>query len=169
MNTIKDFRVEKVPNDGESKEEKYKINALHKKIDSNEMAEIPLGAESAGTLKMFALYPELQEVLEKGSVFFIDELNARLHPLLVRNFLLTFLNPNINVNHAQLVFTTHVLGNFKISCCVVMKSGLLRRMIEVFRHYIHLQILWMRMECIFVRTKVMRRIICSVSMVPFRP
>ena len=71
------------------------------------MAEIPLGAESAGTLKMFALYPELQEVLEKGSVFFIDELNARLHPLLVRNFLLTFLNPNINVNHAQLVFTTH--------------------------------------------------------------
>ena len=104
---IKDFRVEKVPSDGESKEEKYKINALHKKIDSDEMAEIPLGAESAGTLKMFALYPELQEVLEKGSVFFIDELNARLHPLLVRNFLLTFLNPNINVNHAQLVFTTH--------------------------------------------------------------
>ncbi|MBR1693060.1 MAG: ATP-binding protein [Lachnospiraceae bacterium] len=104
---IKDFRVEKVPDEGESKEERYKINALHKKIDSEEMAEIPLGLESAGTLKMFALYPELQEVLKKGSVFFIDELNARLHPLLVRNFLLTFLNPKINVNHAQLVFTTH--------------------------------------------------------------
>ena len=102
-----------MPNDGESKEEKYKINALHKKIDSDEMAEIPLGAESAGTLKMFALYPELQEVLEKGSVFFIDELNARLHPLLVRNFLLTFLNPEINVNHAQLVFTTH--GTWQLS------------------------------------------------------
>ena len=104
---IKDFRVEKVPNDGDSKEESYKINALHKKIDSDEMAEIPLSLESAGTLKMFALYPELQEVLEKGSVFFIDELNARLHPLLVRNFLLTFLNPEINKNHAQLIFTTH--------------------------------------------------------------
>ena len=72
-----------------------------------ETTEIPLEDESAGTLKMFALYPELQEVLEKGSVFFIDELNARLHPLLVRNFLLTFLNPEINTNHAQLVFTTH--------------------------------------------------------------
>ena len=104
---IKDFRVEKVPRDGESKEDAYKINALHKMIDSDKMAEIPLGMESAGTLKMFALYPELQEVLEKGSVFFIDELNARLHPLLVRNFLLTFLNPEINKNHAQLVFTTH--------------------------------------------------------------
>ena len=104
---IKDFKVEKVPYDGESKEEKYKINALHQKIDSDDMAEIPLGKESAGTLKMFALYPELQEVLERGSVFFIDELNARLHPLLVRNFLLTFLNPAINTNHAQLIFTTH--------------------------------------------------------------
>ena len=104
---IKDFRIEKVPHDGETKEDTYKINALHKMIDSDGMAEIPLGMESAGTLKMFALYPELQEVLEKGSVFFIDELNARLHPLLVRNFLLTFLNPEINTNHAQLIFTTH--------------------------------------------------------------
>ncbi len=104
---IKDFRIEKIQSEGESKEEKYKINALHKKIHSEKMAEIPLGSESAGTLKMFSLYPELQEVLKKGSVFFIDELNARLHPLLVRNFLLTFLNPQINVNHAQLVFTTH--------------------------------------------------------------
>ena len=104
---IKDFKIEKVPRDGDVKEETYKINALHKMIDTDGMAEIPLGLESAGTLKMFALYPELQEVLEKGSVFFIDELNARLHPLLVRNFLLTFLNPEINTNHAQLVFTTH--------------------------------------------------------------
>lgn len=104
---IKDFKVEKVPSEGEAQEDQYTIKTLHKKIDSDEMAEIPLGAESAGTLKMFALYPELQEVLEHGSVFFIDELNARLHPLLVRNFLLTFLNPEINVNHAQLVFTTH--------------------------------------------------------------
>lgn len=104
---IKEFRVEKIPAEGDSREGKYKINALHKKIDSDEMAEIPLYLESAGTLKMFALYPELQEVINKGSVFFIDELNARLHPLLVRNFILTFLNPQINVNHAQLVFTTH--------------------------------------------------------------
>ncbi len=104
---IREFRVEKVPEEGDSETEKYKINALHKMIDSDDMAEIPLSMESAGTLKMFALYPELQEVLEKGSVYFIDELNARLHPLLVRNVLLTFLNPDINRNHAQLIFTTH--------------------------------------------------------------
>ena len=53
------------------------------------------------------LYPELQSVMKNGGVYFVDELNARLHPLLVRNFILTFLNPEININHAQLIFTTH--------------------------------------------------------------
>ena len=104
---IKDFKVEKIPQENASKEERYKISSLHKMVDSDGMAEIPLETESAGTLKMFALYPDLKEVLEKGSVFIIDELNARLHPLLVRNFLLIFLNPKINTNHAQLIFTTH--------------------------------------------------------------
>lgn len=104
---IKGFNVEEIPAEGDSKEPSYKINAIHKKIDSDEVAEIPLGLESAGTLKMFALYPELQAVLRQGSVYFVDELNARLHPLLVRNFILIFLNPEVNVNHAQLIFTTH--------------------------------------------------------------
>ncbi len=105
--TIKGFEVTQLPPQEDSKEERYLIDALHKKIGSDEMAKIPLSSESAGTLKMFALYPELQEVLQNGGVFCIDELNARLHPLLVRNFVLTFLNPEINVNHAQLIFTTH--------------------------------------------------------------
>ena len=56
---------------------------------------------------MFALYPLLQDVLANGGVFFVDELNARLHPLLVRSFIITFLNPEINKNHAQLIFTSH--------------------------------------------------------------
>ena len=105
--TIRGFEVTQLPPQEDSKEERYLIDALHKKIGSDEMAKIPLSSESAGTLKMFALYPEFQEVLQNGGVFCIDELNARLHPLLVRNFVLTFLNPEINVNHAQLIFTTH--------------------------------------------------------------
>ena len=105
--TIKGFEVTRLPQQDDSKDEYFKIDALHKMIGSNELAKIPLQDESAGTLKMFALYPELQEVLNHGGVFFIDELNARLHPLLVRNFILTFLNLENNVNHAQLVFTTH--------------------------------------------------------------
>ena len=76
-------------------------------IDSNQTTSIPLQHESAGTLKMFALYPMLEDVLSTGGVMFIDELNARLHPLLVRAFIITFLNPEINTKHAQLIFTSH--------------------------------------------------------------
>ena len=52
---------------------------------------------------------QIKEIIHAAycSVFFIDELNARLHPLLVRNILVSFINPKINVNHAQLVFTAH--------------------------------------------------------------
>lgn len=102
---IEDFKIEEVEKD--NGEKTYKISTLHKINSSSDMAEIPLSDESAGTLKMFSLYPQLKDVLEKGSVFFIDELNARLHPLLVRNILVSFINPKINVNHAQLVFTAH--------------------------------------------------------------
>lgn len=99
------FNVEVVKeDDGEIKQ--AKIYAIHRMVNGG-TASIPLLEESAGTLKMFALYPVLQDTLENGGVLFIDELNGRLHPLLVRTFLLTFLNPEINPNHAQLIFTTH--------------------------------------------------------------
>lgn len=104
--SIVGFNVEVIKSDDEDSRH-VKIDALHKIIGSDEFASIPLEEESDGTLKMFALYPALQDTLESGGVLFVDELNARLHPLLVRGFLITFLNPITNPNHAQLVFTTH--------------------------------------------------------------
>ena len=92
---------------GEDEDHRHaKIDAIHCMVNGG-TASIPLEEESDGTLKMFALYPALQDTLENGGVLFVDELNARLHPLLVRSFLITFLNPEINSKHAQLVFTTH--------------------------------------------------------------
>lgn len=103
--SILGFNVEVIK--GEDEERRHiKIDTVHQVIGGG-TTSIPLEEESAGTLKMFALYPVLQDALEDGSVLFVDELNARLHPLLVRSILITFLNPEINVNHAQLVFTTH--------------------------------------------------------------
>ena len=92
---------------GEDEDHRHvKIDAIHCMVNGG-TASIPLEEESDGTLKMFALYPALQDTLENGGVLFVDELNARLHPLLVRSFLITFLNPEINSKHAKLVFTTH--------------------------------------------------------------
>lgn len=91
----------------ENDEEYLKIDAIHKIAGTDRMTSIPLEEESDGTLKMFALYPPLQDALETGGLLCVDELNARLHPLLVRSFLITFLDPKINKNHAQIIFTTH--------------------------------------------------------------
>lgn len=110
---IQDFDVEELPSEDEKDTNKtYKIDALHKMTDSQKMASIPLKHESSGTLKMFALYPSLKDVLDNGGTLFIDELNARLHPLLVRNIILTFLSSEINTQNAQLVFTTHDIWQF---------------------------------------------------------
>ena len=98
------FKTETIKNE---EEEYIKIDALHKMKGQKEPVPIPMQNESAGTLKMFSLYPMMQEVLEKGGVLCIDELNARLHPLLVRAFVITFLDPRINKAHAQLLFTSH--------------------------------------------------------------
>lgn len=99
------FQVETVKGDDEVG--RVKIDALHRVIGTEGTASIPLQDESDGTLKMFALYPALQDTLATGSVLLIDELNARLHPLMVRNFIILFLDPKTNPHHAQLVFTTH--------------------------------------------------------------
>ncbi len=110
---IQDFNIEELPREEEKDNSKsYKIDALHKMGDSGKMISIPLKQESSGTQKMFALYPSLKEVLDHGSTLFIDELNARLHPLLVRNIILTFLSPEINTRNAQLIFTTHDIWQF---------------------------------------------------------
>lgn len=110
---IQDFDIEEIQQEDEKdKSKRFKIDALHKMGDSGKMASIPLKQESSGTLKMFALYPSLKEVLDHGSTLFIDELNARLHPLLVRNIILTFLSSEINTQNAQLVFTTHDIWQY---------------------------------------------------------
>lgn len=101
------FDVEVLKTDDDKENDQLKIDAIHRMIGSEQTASIPLQNESAGTLKMFALYPMLHYVISTGGVLFIDELNARLHPLLVRAFIITFLNPEINTKHAQLIFTSH--------------------------------------------------------------
>ena len=110
---IQGFEVKELPpKDEKDTSKSFMIDALHKKVGSQEMASIPLKLESSGTLKMFALYPSLKDVLDNGGTLFIDELNARLHPLLVRNIILTFLSPEINTQNAQLIFTTPDIWQF---------------------------------------------------------
>lgn len=63
--------------------------------------------ESEGTQKFFALLGPIFDTLENGSVLSIDELEARLHPLLTREIVRLFNSSATNPHNAQLIFATH--------------------------------------------------------------
>lgn len=111
--SIVDFEIEEIKRTDEDLLGKsYIIHTIHRLADGSGLQSILLGNESSGTRKMLALYEPLKYVLDHGSVMFIDELNDCLHPLLVRNIILTFLAPEINANHAQLILTSHDVWQF---------------------------------------------------------
>jgi len=79
----------------------------HPSSENGEDVPLEFNEESAGTQKLFALAGPWLDVLDNGLVFFVDELDTSLHPLLVRFLLNLFHNPETNRHNAQLVFTTH--------------------------------------------------------------
>ena len=63
--------------------------------------------ESLGTLKYFCLTAPILKAINRGSLLLVDELDASLHPLLTKKIISLFHDKNININNAQLIFTTH--------------------------------------------------------------
>ena len=105
--SIIDIEVEKISAIDENDKDNYRVFTIHKSDKGTSTARISMNEESSGTKKMFSLYQTLLDVLEKGGVFFADELDIKLHPLLMRNILLTFTDKEKNSKNAQLIFTTH--------------------------------------------------------------
>ncbi|AAL95394.1 transporter [Fusobacterium nucleatum subsp. nucleatum ATCC 25586] len=105
--SIIDIEVEKISAIDENDKDNYRVFTIHKSDKGTSTARISMNEESSGTKKMFSLYQTLLDVLEKGGVFFADELDIKLHSLLMRNILLTFTDKEKNPNNAQLIFTTH--------------------------------------------------------------
>ena len=105
--SIINIEVEKISAIDENDKDNYRVFTIHKSDKGTSTTRISMNEESSGTKKMFSLYQTLLDVLEKGGVFFADELDIKLHPLLMRNILLTFTDKEKNPNNAQLIFTTH--------------------------------------------------------------
>ena len=68
---------------------------------------LPLSLESNGTMKMFHLFDFFMEALKNGMVLFVDELDAKLHPLLTRYIINLFHNSEKNIGNGQLIYSTH--------------------------------------------------------------
>ncbi len=75
--------------------------------------ELSLNEESDGTRKLIAALPAILIALQEGRLVIIDELDAKLHPKLLRYVISLFKNPKVNKNGAQLLFTSHDMSTMK--------------------------------------------------------
>ncbi len=73
------------------------------KVAAEEFFE--LQKESSGTLRFFAYIQSIIEMMESGGVFIVDEMSAKLHPLLTK--LIVDIFQSKQNTKAQLIFTTH--------------------------------------------------------------
>ena len=99
---IVDFRVEEKEND--------RIEVFTKQIIDEYEAELNLFDESSGTKKLFGLLPFIAKSLLKGTTLVIDELDAKIHPVLLKYLIMTFSDMEKNKKGAQLIFTSHDLS-----------------------------------------------------------
>ena len=99
---IEDFRVEK--------REAGDIQVFTKHNVDGNAYEINLSEESSGTKKLFGLLPFIAESLTKGTTLVIDELDAKIHPVLLKHIIMLYNNLEINKHGAQLIFTSHDLS-----------------------------------------------------------
>ena len=99
---IVDFRVEEKEND--------RIEVFTKHVVDEYEAELNLFDESSGTKKLFGLLPFIAKSLLKGTTLVIDELDAKIHPVLLKYLIMTFSNMEKNKKGAQLIFTSHDLS-----------------------------------------------------------
>ena len=99
---IVDFRVEEDEGDWVDVFTKHSVNGYE--------AELHLSEESSGTRKLFGLLPFIAESLTKGTVLVIDELDAKIHPVLLKHIIEMFNDMSINRYKAQLIFTSHDLS-----------------------------------------------------------
>ncbi len=99
---IEDFRIE------EKDEDHIEIYTKH--IVEGYSTELALSEESSGTRKLFGLLPYIAKSLVCGTTLVIDELDAKIHPLLLQHIIETFTDMTINRHGAQLIFTSHDLS-----------------------------------------------------------
>lgn len=99
---IVDFRVEEEEND--------RIEVFTKHVVNEYEAELNLLDESSGTKKLFGLLPFIAKSLLRGTTLVIDELDAKIHPVLLKYLIMTFSNMEKNKKGAQLIFTSHDLS-----------------------------------------------------------
>jgi len=86
-----------------------RISFLHRPYagGSGSGLRLPLTSESEGTKKMLGVIGPWIEALRTGGTLVVDELDTKLHHLIVRYLIGLFHDPEQNQKGAQLIFTPH--------------------------------------------------------------
>lgn len=71
---------------------------------NHELYSLPLLSESEGTIKSIAIYIHARVAVMYDKSMFVDELNVKLHPLLLKFIIDLFY---MNESRGQLIYTTH--------------------------------------------------------------
>ncbi len=99
---IDDYRIEEESNDH------YEVYTKH--IVDGTGIELKLAEESSGTKKVFGLLPFVANSIVKGTTLVIDELDAKIHPILLKYIIELYSDKEKNRHGAQLIFTSHDLS-----------------------------------------------------------
>lgn len=105
-----DVQTEMIVNERTGKKKKEKVvRTVHDIYDENGNVVgeklFDLQQESTGTLRFLAYIQNIIEMISNGGVFIVDEMSARLHPLLTKLIVDIFCSSQNK--KAQLIFTTH--------------------------------------------------------------
>ncbi len=91
----------------DDKEKFIYLPKLNHKNSSGEIYNLPFMYESSGTKNLYIILQWIVAVLNQGGMAVLDEIDADLHPLVVRKLLKYFTNPKNNPFGAQLIVSTH--------------------------------------------------------------
>ncbi|MBK8045539.1 MAG: ATP-binding protein [Haliscomenobacter sp.] len=122
--TTKDFEESELPDDMPKSmksrlakslkgKQSYTVFAKHRMYDANAFPTHDThrwkweDRESSGAQKAFQLSGPILWALANGGVLIIDEIEAKLHPVMTLNTIDVFLVKASNPNNAQLIFATH--------------------------------------------------------------
>jgi hypothetical protein len=104
-----DIQKESVINDNGKEVQRLVVKTIHNVYDANNNIigekSFNIQQESTGTLRFIAYIQNIINMVDDGGVFIIDELTARLHPLLTK-LIVDIIQSSSNTK-AQFIFTTH--------------------------------------------------------------
>lgn len=84
---------------------RHKVYDKHGKITGT--INLDIDEESDGTKKLIQLSGPIFDTLAEGNVLIVDELDAKMHPLISQYIVTLFNDPITNPRNAQLIFSTH--------------------------------------------------------------